>query len=65
VELADGAYAVVEVSKVDVPAEGKETEALAAAARDALVRNRAVSAWRDFMSEIRQTASVSTHPDKL
>jgi peptidyl-prolyl cis-trans isomerase D len=65
VELADGAYAVVEVSKVDAPAEAKATEALAAAARDALVRNRAVSAWRDFMSEIRQTASVSTHPESL
>ena len=65
VELADGAYAVVEVSKVEAPAEAKATEALAAAARDALVRNRAVSAWRDFMSEIRQTASVSTHPESL
>jgi len=65
VELADGAYAVVEVAKVDVPSEIKESEGLAAAARDALLRNRAVSAWRDFMSELRDTASVTTHPESL
>lgn len=65
VELADGAYAVLEVSKVNVPADLKASEGLAAAARDALMRNRAVSAWRDFMGEIRQTASVTTHPESL
>ena len=65
VELADGAYAVVEVSKLESPASAQATDGLAAAARDALLRNRAVSAWRDFMGEIRQTASVTTHPESL
>jgi len=65
VELADGAYAVVQVSKVDAPSDVKGSDGLAAAARDALIRNRAVSAWRDFMSELRQTTSVTTHPQSL
>jgi peptidyl-prolyl cis-trans isomerase D len=65
VPLADGAYAVVEVSAVVTPSEVKSDAGLPAAARDALIRNRAVTAWRDFMGEIRQSASLEMHPERL
>jgi len=50
---------------VITPSEVKSDAGLPAAARDALIRNRAVTAWRDFMGELRQSASLEMHPERL
>lgn len=65
VPMGNGAYAVVEVSNLDLPKpeaiEGRKVDAIA---RDT-ERVRLIATWRDFIGGLRTEASIKTFPKAL
>ncbi len=65
VEYGSGNYAIVEVSSASTPASTVEISASAARIKEQLTRSRSIVAWQDFVTALKSSAKIETHPEKL
>lgn len=65
VEYGSGNYAIVEVSSASTPASTAEISASAARIKEQLARSRSIVAWQDFVTALKSSAKIETHPEKL
>ena len=65
VEYGSGNYAIVEVSSASTPASTAEISASAARIKEQLTRSRSIVAWQDFVTALKSSAKIETHPEKL
>ncbi len=65
VEFGNGNYALVEVSRPGSSTNTAEAVTSAPRLNEQLTRARSIVAWRDFVTALKSSAKISTHPEKL